>query len=194
MRERLGLLGGTFDPPHVGHLFVAYTALEQLGLSAVRLIPAFQQPLKRAGGTTAAEHRLAMTRLLAAMDPRLSVDTIEFERGGLSYTIDTVRAYRAAQPKAELVLLLGSDVAGTLPQWRESGAVAAEARIVVVSRGEEGAGSAEAGVAVERLQSRRVDISASEIRARVRDGLPIHGFVPDAIAEYIATHGLYRTT
>ena len=194
MNERLGLLGGTFDPPHIGHLFVAYTALERLGLAGVRFIPAHQQPLKRSGGTTAAAHRLAMTRLLAAADPRLSVDTVELERGGLSFTIDTVRAYRAAHPGTELVLLLGEDVVSTLPHWREPEALAAEARIVVVTRGDEGADGGEVGFTIERLRSRRIDVSATEIRARVRDGLPIRGFVPDAIADYIATHGLYRTT
>lgn len=194
MHERLGLLGGTFDPPHLGHLLVAYTALEGLGLTGVRLIPAHQQPLKRAGGTAAAGHRLAMTRLLAAVDPRLAVDPIELDRGGLSFTIDTVRAYRTAHPNTELVLLLGEDAVRTLPHWREPEALAVEARIVAVTRGDEGADGAGTGFAVERLRSRRVDISSTEIRARVRDGLPIRGFVPDAIADYIETHGLYRTT
>jgi len=192
VRERLGLLGGTFDPPHVGHLFVAYTAFERLGLTDVRLIPAHQQPLKQGSVTTPAHHRLAMTRLLAAEDPRLTVDPVELERGGLSFTIETVRAYRMAQPTAELVVLLGEDAARTLPQWRESAALAAEARLVVVTRGEEG--SVNAGVPVERVATRRVDVSATEIRERVRTGLPIRGFVPGPVADYIAEHGLYRTT
>ena len=195
MPERLGLLGGTFDPPHFGHLFVAYTALEQLGLDEVRLIPAHRQPLKQDAGTTSAEHRLAMTRLLAAEDPRLRVDTIELERGGLSFSIDTVRALRAQRPSREVILLVGEDVVPTLPKWREAEALAEEARVVVVSRrgGFESAGPG-AVLPLERIESRRVDISASEIRARVRAELPIRGFVPESIVHYIATHGLYRTT
>ena len=195
MPERLGLLGGTFDPPHFGHLFVAYTAIEELGIDEVRLIPAHRQPLKQDAATTGAEHRLAMTRLLAAEDPRLSVDTVELERGGLSFTIDTVRALRAERPSRELIVLVGEDVVPTLPKWRESEALAAEARLVVVSRGAGSASVAPGAVLpLERIGSRRVDISATEIRARVRAGLPIRGFVPESIAHYIATHGLYRTT
>lgn len=195
MPERLGLLGGTFDPPHFGHLFVAYTAIEELGLDEVRLIPAHRQPLKQDAATTGAEHRLAMTRLLAAEDPRLSVDTVELERGGLSFTIDTVRALRAERPSRELIVLVGEDVVPTLPKWRESEALAEEARLVVVSRGAGSASVAPGAVLpLERIESRRVDISATEIRARVRAGLPIRGFVPESIAHYIATHGLYRTT
>lgn len=193
MPEQIGLLGGSFDPPHLGHLFVAYTAFEALGLTAVQLIPTFRQPLKQGRPVTPAEHRVAMCRLLAAEDPRLAVDPLEVERGGLSYTIDTVRAYRAARPSAELVLLLGEDAAATLPQWREPQAIAAEARLVVVSRGEPGP-AVPGSIKVESLASRRIDISSTEIRARVEAGLPIRGFVPASIAEYIARHGLYRTT
>lgn len=194
MRDRVGLLGGTFDPPHVGHLFVAYTAFERLGLSDVRLIPAHQQPLKQGRDISPAEHRLAMTRLLAAEDPRLAVDTIELERGGLSFTIDTVRAYHASRPAAELVVLLGEDAARTLPEWRDSAALAAEARLVVVTRGAAAPLGTGSEVPVEHLDARRVDISATEIRARVRAGLPIRGFVPGPVADYIAAHGLYRTS
>ncbi|MBL8995875.1 MAG: nicotinate (nicotinamide) nucleotide adenylyltransferase [Gemmatimonadales bacterium] len=193
MSEQIGLLGGSFDPPHLGHLFVAYTAFEELGLTSVRLIPTYRQPLKQGRPVTSAEHRVAMCRLLAAEDPRLAVDPLEVERGGLSYTIDTVRAYRAARPSAELVLLLGEDAAATLPQWREPHAIAAEARLVVVSRGEPGP-AIPGSIQVESLASRRIDISSTEIRARVGAGLPIRGFVPGSIAEYIARHGLYRTT
>jgi len=194
--ERIGLFGGTFDPPHVGHLAVAYAALEGLGLSALRLIPAAQQPLKPGGVAAPPHHRLAMTRLMAAADPRLVVDPIEIERGGLSFTVETVRAYRAAHPSAELVLLIGADVLGTLSQWREPEAIAAAARIVVVTRNEdEGPGGVqEPALAFERLATRRIDLSSTELRARVRAGLPIRGFVTDGVADYIAAHGLYRTT
>lgn len=193
MPEQIGLLGGSFDPPHLGHLFVAYTAFEELGLTSVRLIPTHRQPLKQGRPVTAAEHRVAMCGLLAAEDPRLAVDPLEVERGGLSYTIDTVRAYRAARPSAELVLLLGEDAAATLPQWREPQAIAAEARLVVVSRGEPAPASL-GSIKVESIRSRRIDISSTEVRARVGAGLPIRGFVPGSIADYIARHGLYRTT
>ena len=197
MTERLGLLGGTFDPPHVGHLFMAYAALEDLGLDRVVLIPALRQPLKSAAHISAAGHRLAMARLTVGTDRRLAVDPIELEREGLSFSIETVRAYRESHPGAELVFLMGEDTAATLPQWREPAALAQLARLVVFTRGA-GAGesrlSAPDGPRVERLATRRIDVSATEIRARARAGLPLRGFVTDDVAAYIAAHGLYRTT
>jgi len=195
--ERLGLLGGTFDPPHIGHLFLAYGALELLGLDRVVLIPARRQPLKAGAEITAPEHRLAMTRLLVAGDPRLSVDAVELEREGLSFSIDTVRAYRAAHPAAELTFLMGEDTAATLGQWREPAALAALARLVVLTRGGESSRAGvpvPEGVHVERVATRRIDVSATEVRARARAGLPLRGFVTDDVAAYIAAQGLYRTT
>ena len=197
MTERLGLLGGTFDPPHVGHLFLAYAALESLSLDRVVFIPALRQPLKAAADIAAGEHRLAMTRLLVGADPRLVVDPVELGRAGLSFSVDTVREYRAARPSSELVFLMGEDTAATLPHWREPEALAQLARLVVLTRSESAASGAPplpAGVHVERVSTRRIDVSATEIRARVRAGLPIRGFVTDDVAMYIATHGLYRTT
>lgn len=193
MTRRLGILGGTFDPPHNGHLLAAYDALERLGLERVVLIPAWRQPLKSTASTAPAADRLRMTQLLADGDPRLTVDGIEIERGGLSYTVDTVRAYRSDRPDRELVLLMGEDTAATLPQWRDAAGLAGMVRIVVLTRGEP-SDALPLGFRAERLATRRVDISATEIRARVRAGLPIRGFVPDAVAEHIAAHGLYRHT
>ena len=194
MGERIGLLGGTFDPPHVGHLFLAYTALEQLGLDRVVLVPARRQPLKAGAEITAPEHRVGSTRLLAAGDPRLSVDAIELEREGLSFSIDTVRSYRASHPGAELSFLMGEDSAATLGHWREPVALAGLARLVVLTRGVPSGPAAALpdGVHVERVAARRIDVSATEVRARVRAGLPLRGFVTDDVAAYIAAHGLYR--
>ena len=194
MGERLGILGGTFDPPHIGHLLLAYGALEQLALDRLILIPARRQPLKSEVEITAPVHRLAMVRHLADADPRLQVDALELDRPGLSFTVDTLRAYRAQWPDAARHLLLGADAARTFAQWRAPAEVAGLARIVVCTRGEEAMPAAPAGIAWDRLATRRVDVSATEIRARVRAGLPIRGFVTDAVAAYIAAHGLYRTT
>lgn len=196
MGERIGLFGGTFDPPHIGHLFVAYAALEQLGLDRVVLIPARRQPLKSGAEITAPAHRLAMLRLLVGRDSRLSVDPVELEREGLSYSIDTVRSYRTGRPAAELTFLMGEDSAATLGQWRDPAGIAALARLVVLTRGETAGPGAPltAGIRVERVATRRIDVSATEVRARVRAGLPLRGFVTEDIAAYIAAHGLYRTT
>lgn len=193
MSTRLGILGGTFDPPHVGHLLLALDALDALQLDRLLLIPAARQPLKSGQAITDAPHRLAMTRLIATADPRLAVDGSEVERGGLSFTVDTVRALRGTYPAAEFFLLMGEDTAATLPQWREPSALADLVQVVVAERGASER-PLPAGFRAQRLQARRVDISATEIRARVRDGRSIRGFVPDAVAEYIAAHELYRTT
>ena len=199
MPARVGILGGTFDPPHIGHLLAAYTAREALGLDQVMLIPAWRQPLKRGVDMTSGSHRLAMTRLLAGHDAGLAVDPVEIEREGLSFTVDTMRAYRAARPDAELFLLMGADTAATLPQWREPEALASLVTVVVVTRGgvapdDEATVGLPAGFRAQRLASRRVDISATEVRSRVRAGLPIRGFVPDDVIAYISTHQLYRPT
>lgn len=197
MTPRLGILGGTFDPPHIGHLLAAYSAIELLELDRLFLIPAWRQPLKSKTDSSAPAHRLAMTRLLAAGDERLSVDAIEIEREGLSFTVDTMRAYRAAMPDAALFLLMGEDTASTLPHWREPEALSLLVHIAVLTRdmeAPEGAVAQHPGFTVLPLPSRRVDISASEIRERVRAGLPIRGFVTDPVAAYIAEHQLYRTT
>lgn len=194
MGERLGILGGTFDPPHTGHLLLAYSALEQLALDRLVLIPARRQPLKSEVEITTPVHRLAMVQSLAASDARLHVDAIELDRPGLSFTVETLRAYRAQWPDADLHLLLGADAARTFAQWRAPKEVAGLAKIVVCTRGEEAMPAAPAGIAWDRLATRRVDVSATEIRARVRAGLPIRGLVTEAVAAYIAAHGLYRTT
>lgn len=193
MTTRLGILGGTFDPPHVGHLLFALDALDALSLDRLLLVPAWRQPLKTGVEMTEPAHRLAMSRLLAAADPRMAVDDSEVARAGLSYTVDTVRHLRGVYPDAEFFLLMGEDTAVTLPQWREPAALADLVQVVVTGRG-----AAErplpSGFRAQRLTVRRVDLSATEIRARVRAGRSIRGFVPDAVADYIAAHQLYRTT
>lgn len=195
MSARIGILGGTFDPPHNGHLLLALDAMDQLSLDRVVLIPAARQPLKAAVEMTAPAHRLAMTRLLAGRDPRLTVDGVEVEREGLSFTIDTMRGYRAEDPDAEFFLLMGEDTAETLPQWREPAALAELVQVVIAGRGVTGWDAVlPAGFRAQRLAPRRVDLSATEVRDRARSGRSIRGFVPDSVADYIAVHQLYRPT
>lgn len=203
---RLGLLGGTFDPPHVGHLLAATDALERLELDRLMLVPAARQPLKARQESAPPADRLAMVRRLADGDPRLGVDAVEIERAGLSYTVDTLAAYAAANPGAELFFLVGADALDTFAKWREPGRILELARLVVMERSNgamEGdlaaraaalarAAGARAGREPLVLPTRRVDVSSTEIRARVRAGLTIRGFVPDGVAEYIAAAGLYR--
>ena len=195
---RIGILGGSFDPPHIGHLLVAQDALHELALDRLLIVPAAQQPLK-GSDQTPAEHRLAMVQAGFGGIPRVEVDPIEIDRGGLSFTVDTVDALRRRVPSATLLLLVGDDVVATLPRWREVTRLLSMVELVVLQRADHGRETAELAVMLERvgagmarrLAARRVDVSSTEIRARVRDGRSIRGFVPDTVVTYIATTGLY---
>lgn len=208
---RLGVFGGTFDPPHHGHLLVASDAFEHLQLDRVLFVPNARQPLKAHSMISAPEHRLAMVELAVADDPRFDVCALEIDRGGMSYMADTLTALasRFELLPLELTLLLGADSAKTLRQWRSPEVIGRLARVAVMRRGGEPL-SNEAGLLAEVrlalagphgsagsdpvvISTRRVDISSTEVRERVRSGLPIRGFVPDAVAGYIAQHGLYHT-
>jgi nicotinate-nucleotide adenylyltransferase len=186
---RLGLFGGTFDPPHVGHLLAAIDACDHLALDRLLWVPAAQNPLKDTGPVAAAADRVAMVRAAVTADPRFAVETAEVERGGVSFAIDTVQAVQARHPGAALFLLVGEDVVPTLPQWRAVEALHAAATVAVLTRGSADAAPLPAGAV--RVPTRRVDVSATEVRARVRAGRGIHGFVPDAVAAHIAAARLY---
>lgn len=187
----VGLFGGSFDPVHLGHLIAARVAFERLGLAEVRFVPAGAQPHKESGHAASATHRLAMLRLAVAGEAGFAIETAELDRPGPSYTVDTLRALRAREPGRSFILLLGADAARGLPGWHEAGAIAGLARVVVLTR----PGSAPpAGIAPSDVVTvPAVDISASEIRRRGADGRPLRFWVPDAVADYVATHGLYRT-
>lgn len=190
---RLAFFGGSFDPPHVGHLLAAQDAFDQLALDRLVVIPAATQPLKSAEVTPAA-HRLEMARLTFGDDPRFEVSDVEVRRGGVSFTVDTLEHFAARHPHAERFLLLGADVLATFGQWREPARVLALARpVVLVRHSDEEEQPAElAGVRVLKLATRRVDVSSTEIRARVRSGMSIRGFVTDSVAALIERDGLYR--
>ncbi|MBL0172659.1 MAG: nicotinate (nicotinamide) nucleotide adenylyltransferase [Gemmatimonadaceae bacterium] len=194
---RLGIFGGSFDPPHVGHLLVAQDAVSALSLDRLLIVPAAQQPLKQ-GRHTPAEHRLEMVRRCFEHLPEMVVDPIEIERGGLSFMVDTVETLQRRWPLAELYLLVGADVVATLPQWREPARLRAMARLVILRRNDVAEVTDDRsdrrdapGFPVQHLATRRVDVSSTEIRARVREGRSIRGFVTDAVADYIASAGLY---
>lgn len=183
-----GLFGGTFDPPHIGHLVAAREALERLGLDRVAFVPAAQPPHKPGRGVTAAAHRLAMLQAALTDEPRFEIEEMELQRPGPSYTVDTLRTMRGVRPEDQLVLLLGADQYAELQTWREPEAVATLARLVVVAR----AGEAPAP-GVERLEMPRLDVSSTLVRERVGRGLSVRWLVPPAVEQYIEIHRLYRT-
>ena len=191
---KVGLWGGTFDPPHVGHQLVASDAAETLGLDLVLWVPAATQPFKAGLPLTAASHRLAMVQRAVAGDARFAADEVEIARGGLSFTIDTLRALHERQPGTDWVLLLGADAFRGFARWRSPDVIAGMATVAVLTR--EGAGADAAALAAVpgaiQLPVRRVDVSSTEVRARVRAGRSLRGFVTEPVAAYIAEHGLYR--
>jgi nicotinate-nucleotide adenylyltransferase len=153
-------------------------------------VPAATQPFKQGRHRASAEHRLAMLRLAAAADPRFVVDDREVRRGGVSYTVDTLRELRAEYPDDSLSLLVGADAAADLVHWYEAAALPSLAHIVVLTR--PGASVPATSLPSRTLEVPAVDVSATEVRERVRRGAPIAELVPAAVAEYIARHGLYR--
>lgn len=202
---RVGLFGGTFDPPHHGHLLAASDAFEALGLDRLVWIPAAQQPLKIGAQSATAADRLAMVRMVIDHDARFAVDSIEIDRAGLSYTVDTLEAFSREYPGDRLVLLVGTDVVKTFGQWRSPRRIAELAQLAVMHRSIDGGAVDRAAVtgAIRAvtggdvppavvLDTRRVDVSSTEIRERVLAGRSLHGFVPDAVARYISEHALYR--
>ena len=191
---RIGLLGGSFDPPHNGHLLIASDAYDALSLDRVVFVPAAVQPLKAGLTIASAAQRLAMVQLLVARDPRFDVSTMEIDRGGLSYTVDTLTALSGLWPNAQLFWLVGADVIQSFAKWREPERIAELATLVVLRRAGDGAGPDLGSLpgAPRLLESRRIDISSTEIRERVKSGKSIRGFVPESVAAYIAVHRLYR--
>jgi nicotinate-nucleotide adenylyltransferase len=196
----VGILGGTFNPPHVAHLVCAREALDQLGLDRVVLVPVAAPPHKPLPDDPGPEVRLELCRRAAAGDERLEVSDIEVRRGGPSYTVATLEEIHARRPEDELTFIAGGDMAASLPEWREPERVLELARFAVAER--EGAEREEIERRTAGLGGRerivlfdmpRLDVSSSEVRARVAAGLPIDELVPPPVAAYIDERGLYRT-
>lgn len=189
--RRIGIFGGSFDPIHLGHLIAAEKAREQLELDQVRFVPAARQPFKVEGHEADARHRVEMVRLAIEGNPHFALDLREIERGGVSYTVDTLRELKAEHPSDRLFLILGADAARDLGKWHEAAVLPQLAAVVVVRRpGVEL--PAEGGISAV-VSAPGIDISATEIREAVRQGRSIRYLVPRPVEEYIAAHGLYRT-
>lgn len=198
---RVGVLGGTFNPPHVAHLVCAQEARAQLGLDRVVLMPVHTPPHKEAVGDPGAEVRLAMCRAAAEGDPGLVVSRLELDRGGPSWTVDTLRAIHEGTPGDELTFIVGGDQAQGLPTWREPAAILELAVLAVAER---------EGIVREDVRARldglapperlvffdmpRIDVSSSDVRRRVAAGRPIRHLVPDAVVALITERSLYRST
>jgi nicotinate-nucleotide adenylyltransferase len=196
---KVGILGGAFNPPHIGHLVCAQEALLQLELDTVVFVPVGEAPHRGIEDDPGAEARLELVELATADDERFTSSRIELDRDGPSYTSDTLRAMRSAAPDAEHFLILGGDQAASLATWHEPEEVLSLATVAVVERVSWTRNAI--GIKIARLKgSERVryldmpliQVSSSAIRRRVARGRPIRYLVPDAVARYIEANGLYR--
>jgi nicotinate-nucleotide adenylyltransferase len=189
---KIGLFGGSFDPVHLGHLLVAQTAREELDLDRLFFIPAAQSPFKPDSKPTSGSERLRLLRLALAGKTWCEIDEQELHRGGMSYTIDTVRDYARRFPQAQIFYLIGGDHISQLPSWREAEELARLAEFVVVPR----PGQTEAPFPKpfhgRALKGFPLGVSSSQIRARIRSGQPIEHLVPATVAEAIRGEGLYK--
>lgn len=198
--ERIGILGGTFDPPHVGHLWLATLAADELDLSRVLLVPAANPPHKRGRSISHAADRVLMTRLAIAGDPRLDVSLVELEREGPSYTVDTLEELRRLHPDAQLFLVMAADSLAQIDTWREpdrllelaSWAVGSRPGTPQPSRPSLARRFGKASSRIHLLGGPALDVSASQIRRRVAAGHAIRYLVPRAVEEMILERRLYR--
>jgi nicotinate-nucleotide adenylyltransferase len=195
----VGILGGTFNPPHLGHLVMAQEALDQLGLDHVVLMPVGAPPHKEAVEDPGGAVRAELCRLAVGGDERFEVSLLETERGGPSYTADTLRELHARHPEHELTFIVGGDMALSLPAWREPEVVLRLARLAVAEREDvrredvvRCLAPLHGGDRVIFFDMPRIDVSSSAVRERVAQGRPVRYLVPDAVAEAIAGDGLYR--
>ena len=188
---RIGVFGGTFDPPHVGHLLLAADAFDGLSLDKLIFVPAAAQPFKvETPAVAAAEDRLEMVQLAVAEDRRYAVEDTEIRREGLSYTVDTLEELARKNAGASLFLLIGQDTLDGFNGWKKPERIRQLATVAMMRRAGSSEGKAPPGVA--EISTRRVDVSSTEIRARLSAGKSIRGFVPESVERFIASRGLYR--
>ena len=189
--HRIALFGGSFDPVHTGHLLVAQAAREELALDRLFFVPAAQSPFKPDRQPTPPHQRLRLLRLALVGCNWAELDDQEIRRGGISYTIDTVKDYLARFPRADLFYLIGADHAAQLHKWRAAEELARLVQFVVIPRPGQPESRLAAPFRGQQLKGFPFAVSSSQIRARVREGLPIEPMVAPAVAEAIRNYALY---
>ena len=186
---RVGVLGGTFDPIHHGHLAAASEVCAALGLDQVLFAPTNRQPFKDGFDSAAPEHRLAMCRLAVEGDERFAVTPVDIERGGITYTVDTLTDLHAQLPGTSLYFITGADALARLGEWRDAPRLTELAQFVGVTRPGHSLPQLETPHALVEVPA--LAVSSTDVRRRVRAGAPVRYLVPRAVAEYIAQHDLY---
>ena len=193
MAARLGILGGTFDPVHSGHVLLAQSVFEQLHLDRVLFVPAADPPHKNSLVASTA-HRFEMVRLALEGLDGLEISRAELDRDGPSYTVETLRHFRSLDADSDLYLIIGADNIADLPTWYDPEGILALATVVSGSRDERAlAGNSTFGDRIQRLPTPTYDISSTDIRQRLLQGLPVRYLVPEVVERYMATHELYRS-
>lgn len=194
--RRIGLFGGSFNPPHIAHLLVAEFVREQFDLDRVLWIANFQSPLKRVEDVAPAHHRVAMTRLAIDGNERFRLSNIEIDRGGVSYTIDTIRTLQDAHPQVDFRLIVGSDSLADFEEWREPEEILERVRLIVFRRPgtEQTAPFAGTEDRTEFADAPLLELSGTVIRNRIHAGKSIRYMVPDPVRSYVDEHDLYRST
>jgi nicotinate-nucleotide adenylyltransferase len=187
----IGLYGGSFDPVHLGHLLVAQAAREELQLDRIFFIPAAHSPFKPQSHASPAADRLRLLRLALCGYTWAEIDDQEIRRGGVSYSIDTVRDYLTRFPKSTLHYLIGADNVATLPKWRDANELAKLTEFIVIPRPGEQPMELPSPFRGQTLRGFPLAVSSSEIRERVRTGLPIRNLVPTVVEESIKSTGMY---
>jgi nicotinate-nucleotide adenylyltransferase len=189
----IGFLGGRFDPVHFGHLGAAQDALAQHRLDRLVFVPTAQVPHQAQRIHASAADRLAMLRLAIGSQPRFEISEFELRQRGASFTIDSVRHFARLNPQDRLFWIIGGDRVGRLHDWRDIGELAKMAEFIVLTRpGHERQSAADVpGLRLHDCSNRAVEVSSTELRERVRQGLPLDNLVPEPVAAYIARSGLY---
>jgi len=187
LKARVGVFGGTFDPVHVGHLAIALAALESVPLDRLLFVPVRRSPLKDRDPIASVSDRVAMLKAAVTNEPRFALSSVELEREGVSYTVDTLEALRS---EGDLFLVLGSDALADLERWRAPDRIRELATILVAAR--PGAPEPDPIHGARAFDAPRLDISSRELRARAARGMSLRYLVPDAVWEHIKKRGLYR--
>jgi nicotinate-nucleotide adenylyltransferase len=192
MGTRLGVMGGTFDPIHVGHLVTAEEALHQFALDEVVFVPTGRPWMKEHDVVASAEHRYAMTAIGIEPEPRFHVSRLEVDRGGATYTVDTLRALRDEVPGAELFFITGADAMLEIMRWKEPQIIFDLAHFIAATRPGYDVAALDAMPDVTVMRIPALAISSTDIRVRVHEGRPIRFLVPEGVEAYIRAAGLYR--
>ncbi|WP_046173893.1 nicotinate-nucleotide adenylyltransferase [Domibacillus indicus] len=186
--KKVGILGGTFNPPHIGHLIAANEVLHALNLDEVRFMPNSVPPHKRLAGHIADEHRLQMTKLAIEDNPLFKLETIEIERAGVSYTIDTLRELIKQEPGTSFYFIIGADMIEYLPNWREIDELS---RLVTFAGVKRPGYSTETAYPVTLIETPEIHLSSTALRKKAAANETLHYLLPEPVIQYIKENGLY---